>query len=281
ERGSAMFVQLTRLPEYYPTRTEVGILRAEADRIAELVPPGAALIEPGAGASVKTRILLDRLQDRLAAYVPLDISGGFLEEVAQGLRADYPALPIRPVVADFMQALPVPGDLHDAPKVVFFPGSTIGNLDRAQAQGLLRRVRDLPHVTRMILGVDLVKDAEVLVRAYDDAAGVTAAFNRNVLVRLNREAGGGFDPDSFRHEARWNAEAARIEMHLVSDRAQKVRVGHDIVSFDAGESIHTENCQKYTPERLGALVGPAGWKLGRLLTDAKDMFAVAVLERAD
>ncbi len=280
-RGSALFEQITELPEYYPTRTEVGILRAEADWIADLVPKGAALVELGAGASIKTRILLDRLKERLAAYVPLDISGAFLEEVAKGLRADYPDLPIRPVVADFMESLPVPDGLHDAPKVVFFPGSTIGNLDQVQAQGLLRRVRALPHVARMILGADLVKEAEVLVRAYDDAAGVTAAFNRNILARLNREAGGQFDPDSFTHEARWNAAAARIEMHLVSDRAQQVRLGRDVVSFAAGESIHTESCQKYTRAGLDALIRPAGWVLGALLTDSDDMFAVAVLEPGD
>ncbi|MSU89041.1 L-histidine N(alpha)-methyltransferase [Rhodobacteraceae bacterium 2CG4] len=277
-RGSALFEQITRLPEYYPTRTEIAILRAEAGRIAALVPDGAALVEPGAGASVKTRILLDRLAGRLAGYVPLDISGGFLNQVAEGLRTDYPALPIRPVVADFMAELPVPDDLRPAPKVVFFPGSTIGNLSQQQAVALLRRARALPHVARMFLGLDLVKDPDTLVAAYDDAAGVTAAFNRNLLARLNRDAGGGFDPDSFAHQARWVPDKARIEMHLVSARAQEVPLGHETICFARGESIHTENCHKYTPERLEALIRPAGWRLGPLLTDRDRQFAVAVLE---
>lgn len=277
-RGSELFEEITALPEYYPTRTEVSILRAEAGRIAGMIPRGAALVEPGAGASVKTRILLDRLAGKLAAYVPLDISGAFLEQVATGLRADYPGLPIRPGVADFMSHLPIPGDLADAPKVIFFPGSTIGNLSHPQAVGLLDRCRGLQRAIRMIVGIDLVKDPDELVAAYDDAAGVTAAFNLNLLARINAEAGGQFDLDSFAHEARWVADKQRIEMHLVSLEAQEVALGGQVIRFAAGESIHTENCQKYTEASFAALVEPSGWRLGEMLSDADNRFALAVLE---
>ncbi|WP_316013306.1 L-histidine N(alpha)-methyltransferase [Roseobacter sp. HKCCA0434] len=277
--GSALFERITELPEYYPTRTEAAILRAGTDRLAAAVPDDAALVELGSGASVKTRILLDRL-DHLAAYVPIDISATFLAQVAEGLRAAYPALPILPVTGDFMSPVTLPPRIADRPKVAFFPGSTIGNLEPADATALLARIRDWPGIARFILGVDLVKDPATLTAAYDDAAGVTAAFNLNLLHRLNREAGADFDPDGFAHEARWNADAARIEMHLVSRHAQTVRLGDTEIAFAAGESIHTENSHKYTRDSLAGLAGVAGWRIADWMTDPDDLFAVSILEPA-
>ncbi|MEQ3624226.1 MAG: L-histidine N(alpha)-methyltransferase [Celeribacter sp.] len=275
--GSALFERITELPEYYPTRTEIGILRDRLADIAMHVPDGAALIELGSGASVKTRVLLDGL-DRLAAYVPIDISAEFLAQTARGLRRDYPALTIHPVTGDFMAELSLPDALEGQPKIGFFPGSTIGNLDRDAAVALLAQARRWPEVAGFVLGADLVKAPDVLRAAYDDAQGVTAAFNRNLLHRANREAGADFDPDTFAHEARWNEAEARVEMHLVSRTEQQVRVAGRQVSFAPGETIHTENSRKYTAESLSDMAQAAGWQVAELLTDARDYFAVAVLK---
>ena len=277
--GSALFERITKLPEYYPTRTEIGILRDRLPEIAAHVPAGAALIEFGSGASVKTRVLLDGL-DQLAAYVPIDISAQFLAETADGLRRDYPALTIHPVTGDFMTELTLPPALDARPKIGFFPGSTIGNLDRDAAVALLAQARHWPDAAGFILGADLVKDADVLRAAYDDAQDVTAEFNRNLLHRANREAGADFAPDSFAHEARWNAAEARIEMHLVSRAAQRVQVAGQYIDFAEGETIHTENSRKYTAESLTDMAQAAGWRVADLLTDPQDYFAVALLKPA-
>lgn len=275
-RGSALFEEITRQPEYYPTRTEAAILKDNIGRLAAHAPEGAALVELGSGASVKTRILLDGLPG-LAAYLPVDVSAAFLGETAAGLARHYPDLPIRPIVGDFMAPLDMPAAYADHPKIAFFPGSTIGNLEPHRAQVLLSSVRAWPGVRSFIVGVDLVKDAGTLIRAYDDAAGVTAAFNLNLLRRLNREACAAFDPDRFRHEARWNAELARIEMHLVSRVDQDVPIGPRSARFKAGESIHTENSHKYTRTGFATMADMAGWRLEAFLTDADRRFAVAVL----
>lgn len=277
--GSALFERITDLPEYYPTRTELSILRREVGRIAAAVPEGAALVELGSGASTKTRVLLDALGG-LGAYVPIDVSEGFLAEVARKLDLAYPGLRVAPLAGDFLGRLALPEEVRDLPKVAFFPGSTIGNLDPEEARDLLARVRAWDGIAAFVLGVDLVKDTATLVRAYDDAAGVTAEFNRNLLRRLNREAGGTFDVESFDHAARWNARHARIEMHLVSRAAQEVSLGGTILRFDAGESIHTENSHKYRPETVARAAEETGWQVDDFLTDERDFFGVAILRPA-
>ncbi|GIT89574.1 dimethylhistidine N-methyltransferase [Jannaschia pagri] len=277
DAGSAIFEQITDLPEYYPTRTEAAILRDHAAALAALVPGGGALVELGSGASVKTRTLLDA-GSHFGAYVPIDISEGFLLDTAGDLMRRYPDLSIHPVVGDFTGPVDLPDAVAGASKVGFFPGSTIGNLDPEAAIDLLARARAWPDARHFILGADLVKEVPTLVAAYDDAAGVTAAFNRNVLHRLNREAGANFDVAAFAHEARWCDDPARIEMHLVATRAMQVTLGPEVIHFANGESIHTESCRKYTPDTLGQLAEAAGWGLAELLTDEQDRFAVAILQ---
>lgn len=278
ERGSALFEQITELPEYYPSRTERGILETRLSEIASFVPDGAVLVELGSGASVKTRLLLDGLP-QLSAYIPVDISEGFLLETAATLQSAYPALAIRPVVADFTADVELP-DLKGAPCVGFFPGSTLGNLDPANAEGLLRRLREWPRHTALVLGLDLVKAPETLEAAYDDASGVTAAFNLNLLRRLNREAGARFDLEAFRHRAIFNAEAARVEMHLESQRDQIVQIAGHEIEFAAGETIHTENSHKFTRDRVNQLAERSGWEVALWLTDPDALFTVTVLRPA-
>ena len=275
-QGSAIFEQITQLPEYYPTRTETRILKEQISALTDVLEPGTVLVELGSGASVKTRILLDAA-DKLKAYVPVDISADFLEKTAEGLRDAYPATPIRPVVGDFTQDITLPAALDAEPKTAFFPGSTIGNLPHDTAAAMLDRLRHWPSIEALILGLDLVKDTTTLIEAYDDAAGVTADFNLNLLRRMNREIGADFDLSAFRHEARWNAELSRIEMHLVSQRSQTVTVAGQPIRFAEGESIHTENSRKYTREAFAAIADRGGWEIADFLTDPGQLFAVAVL----
>ena len=277
-RGSALFEAITEVPEYYPGRTERAILEAQLPAIAAHVPDGAVLVELGSGASVKTRRLLDGLAG-LTGYVPIDISERFLMETTRMLRADYPHLDVVPVVADFMAPVTLP-DLGGRPVAGFFPGSTLGNLDPEGATALLARLRAWPDHRALVLGVDLVKAPEVLEAAYDDAGGVTAAFNLNLLARMNREIGTDFDLDGFRHKAVWNGEARRVEMHLESLRAQRVHVSGHEIEFASGETIHTENSHKFTEASLAAMALAAGWEVADLLTDADDLFAVAILTPA-
>ena len=276
DAGSALFEQITHLPEYYPTRTETAILRDNADRLAAFLPHGSALVELGSGASRKTRILLDAAPG-LGAYVPVDISEGFLRETAARLADDYPDLVVVPVVGDFTGEVTLPRPIAERGKTIFFPGSTIGNLDQLDAVNLLKRMRGWEAVDAFILGVDLVKDPATLVRAYDDAAGVTAAFNLNLLERMNREIGALFNLSAFRHEARWNAAKERIEMHLVSLRDQVVPVGRADIAFSEGESIHTENSHKYTLDRIETMAAESGWSVSQFLRDEDHLFAVVVL----
>src|SRR6201991_2617751 len=248
--GSELFEQITVLPEYYPTRTELGILRSRGDEIAKIIPKGAALVEFGAGATTKVRLLLERCE--FGAYVPVDISGDFLNAQANALRKDFPSLKVYPVAADFTAPFKLPEEIAGLPKVGFFPGSTIGNFEPHEACRFLRSARDiLGQGAQMIIGADLEKNERVLHDAYNDASGVTARFNLNMLVRMNRELGGNFDLSAFSHRAIYNRERHRIEMHLISKKAQTVRMLGTSFSFRAGETIHTENSYKYSIERFG------------------------------
>ncbi len=278
--GSELFEQITLLPEYYPTRTELGILRDRAGEIAAIIPEGAALVEFGAGATTKVRLLLE--QCAFGAYVPVDISGDFLKAQADALRKDFPALSVYPVAADFTAPFALPDAVKAMPKVGFFPGSTLGNFEPHEACAFLRSAREiLGKGARMVIGVDLEKDERVLYDAYNDAAGVTARFNLNVVVRINRELGGNFDTTAFMHRAIYNRDRHRIEMHLISKKAQTVRVLGRSFSFRAGESIHTESSYKYSLERLKALAQGSGWTPRESWTDAAGMFSVHALVASD
>jgi dimethylhistidine N-methyltransferase len=278
--GSELFEQITLLPEYYPTRTELGILRDRSSAIAAIVPDGAALVEFGAGATTKVRLLLN--QCALSAYVPVDISGDFLKAQAEALRRDFPDLDVYPVTADFTAPFALPESIGAMPKVGFFPGSTLGNFEPDEASGFLRSAREiLGQGARMVIGVDLEKDERVLYDAYNDKAGVTARFNLNVLNRINRELGGNFDTGAFIHRAVYNRDRHRIEMHLISKRAQTVGVLGRNFSFRAGESIHTESSYKYSLERFTALARGTGWTPLESWTDEDRMFSVHALVASD
>ncbi|MBX9710758.1 MAG: L-histidine N(alpha)-methyltransferase [Xanthobacteraceae bacterium] len=276
EAGSHLFEQITLLPEYYPTRTELKILRDRGTDIASIIPQGAALVEFGAGATTKVRLLLQHCA--FDAYVPVDISGAFLNGQADALRGDFPNLAVHPVVADFTTPFTLPEAVKDMPKVGFFPGSTIGNFDPDEAIAFLRSAREiLGDGATMIVGVDLEKDERVLHAAYNDAAGITAQFNENVLQRINRELGGDFNLSAFTHRAIYSDEHHRIEMHLVSLEAQKAHVCGQTFSFHSGESIHTESSYKYSVERLQALARDAGWTPQATWTDEGKLFSVHAL----
>ena len=276
EAGSELFAAVTRAPEYYPTRTEAAIFAERAAEIAAFVGPDAVLVEFGSGNSEKTRALLDACAP--TAYVPQDISGPFLESVAETLRAEYPGLPVLPVVGDFTKPVPLPELPPHRSVVGFFPGSTIGNFAPGPAAAVLRNFAEvLGPGCGLILGADLVKDAATLKAAYDDAAGVTARFNANLLARIDRELGADFDPAAFLHEARWNAAESRVEMHLVASSPQTVTVGGVRFDFAAGESIHTENSYKFTRGSLAALAAEAGFEVDTVWTDERERFAVAAL----
>jgi dimethylhistidine N-methyltransferase len=276
ETGSKLFEQITLLPEYYPTRTELRILRDHGAEIAAAIPEGAALVEFGAGATTKVRLLLK--QCAFKAYVPVDISGDFLNGQASALRADFPDLAVYPVTADFTAPFELPVEIKDMPKVGFFPGSTIGNFDPHEASAFLRSARViLGDGAMLIVGVDLEKDERVLHDAYNDAAGVTGNFNLNVLARINRELGGNFDLSGFKHRAIYNRERHRIEMHLISRKAQTARVLGHSATFRAGETIHTESSYKYSIGRFTALAHGAGWTPRASWTDPDGMFSVHAL----
>ncbi len=281
DTGSLLFERITDLPEYYPTRCEMGILNKHAADICALVPDGAALVEFGAGASKKARILL-KAAPRLAAYVPVDICGEMIEREAVDLRPDFPGLKVLPVTADFTQAFDLPQEVRGIPHVGFFPGSTIGNFEPHEAAGFLRHAgKMLGPKARLIIGVDLIKPAEVLNAAYNDAEGVTAKFNLNLLTRINRELGGTFNLDGFEHHAFYNRERHRIEMHLASLKRQKAKVAGETIEFRAGETIHTENSYKYSIEKLGALARGAGWRPLESWADENNYFVIQALEFTD
>jgi dimethylhistidine N-methyltransferase len=275
DRGSALFEAICELPEYYPTRTELGIMRAHAGDIAERVGPRASVIELGSGSSVKTRILLKHL-DQPAAYVPVDISRDHLVAAAAELARDFPAIEVLPVAADFTHPFPLPSPrIPPLRNLVYFPGSTIGNFSAPAALELLCVMhQEAGDNGALLIGVDLKKDPAVLHRAYNDSAGVTAEFNLNMLRRINREFGADFDLDAFRHRAVWDEEYGRIEMRLVSDRAQTVRIGGREIGFEPDEFIVTEHSHKYSPRQFGAMAEQAGFRVVDAWTDPKRWFSV-------
>jgi L-histidine Nalpha-methyltransferase len=276
-RGSALFERITQLPEYYCTRAEVALLLQHGGEMASRLGPDRVLIELGSGSSRKTRLLLDRLV-RPIAYVPIDISVSALEASARALRTRYPALDIRPLVADYTQGFQLPRGLAAAPVSVFFPGSTIGNFEPAGAVEFLSRLRGLfGPGQRWLIGVDTPKERGVLERAYDDAEGVTAAFNRNILVVLNRVFAADFQPDRFAHCAQWKPHEGRVEMQLRSLCAQQVRVGPASIQLAAGEPIVTEHCYKYTPHAFRQLAAQAGLEVERVWVEERERFSVHLL----
>ncbi len=274
ERGSELFDRICELPEYYPTRTETAILRDNADAIAAAIGPGVELIEPGSGSGEKARLLLEAL-DAPAAYVPVEISREHLVQSAAALNTEFPDIEVLPVCADFSRPFEVPEPTRPTRRrVIFFPGSTIGNFETEDARELLANFRAVVGPEgALLVGVDLRKDPAVLERAYDDAAGVTAEFNRNLLVRLNRYLGADFDVATFDHRAVWNDAASRIEMHLVSRVEQRVTVCGEAIAFAAGESIHTESSNKYSLERFAELAGEAGLEVREVWTDPERLFS--------
>ncbi|THD62606.1 ergothioneine biosynthesis protein EgtB [Phenylobacterium sp.] len=275
--GSRLFEAITELAEYYPTRTEVGLLRQIAPEIAKIISPGAVLVEFGSGASTKTRLLLDAAP-QIAVYAPIDISRAALDEAAAAIRRDYPKLTVAPLLDDFTRALSLPAAAQGRPVTGFFPGSTIGNFTPEEAQAFLAGARGLlGGGSRFLVGIDVVKNPAVLIAAYDDALGVTAAFNKNLLGRINRELGADFDLNAFAHRAIWNAAESRIEMHLESLKDQRVRVAGSAFAFARGETIHTENSAKFTIERFAALAQKAGWTLEANWLSEGPAFAVVSL----
>jgi L-histidine N-alpha-methyltransferase len=274
ERGSELFEQITLLPEYYPTRVETAILRSNAAEMAGFIGKGATIIEYGAGAGVKTEILIAAL-DAPRFYLPVDISGDFLDHAVISMRHRFPHIGIRPIVADFTENFEIPDAIPLKGRSAFFPGSTIGNLDHAETVSFLRRVRR--HVGpkgTAVVGADLTKDIRILLAAYDDRQGVTAAFNLNLLARINRELDGDFKLERFAHEARWNKTNSGVEMHLVSLEAQTVRVDGRSFHFAAGETTHTETSRKYSIRTLSAIVESAGWYIDDMWTDPQQSFGV-------
>ncbi|MEA2953242.1 MAG: hypothetical protein QOJ96_2762 [Alphaproteobacteria bacterium] len=279
--GSQLFERITELPEYYLTRTEVGILKNNASAITDTIRPGSALIEFGSGSSRKTRILL-RAATSVAAYVPVDICGEMLDEEATRLRGEFPQLAVSPVVADFTQPFDLPAAASGVPRAGFFPGSTIGNFEPHEAAAFLRHAgRILGRDAILIVGIDLVKDPDIINAAYNDSAGITKKFNLNLLIRMNRELGADFHLDSFEHHAFYNRERHRIEMHLASSKRQKVKVRGETIDFRAGETIHTENSYKYTVDSFGALARGTGWTPVSVWTDADRYFSVQALTLQD
>lgn len=276
--GSDLFEAITTLPEYYPTRTETALLRAYAANIVSNLGPRASLIEFGSGSATKTEALLAARPD-LGAYVAIDISRAALAGAEARLKKRFPALPIHSIHGDFTESWRLPEALGHGARMGFFPGSTIGNFLRHEAISFLARAgKPLGPGSQFLIGVDLVKSVDILVPAYADAAGVTAQFNLNLLTRINRELDGTFALDGFAHEARWNAELSRIEMHLVSQRDQTARAAGRAFRFANRETIHTENSHKYTVSGFQALARTAGWVPISAITDAANLFSLHLLE---
>ncbi len=276
EAGCALFGEITRLPEYYLTRTERLILETLAPALDGLVPRRAALVEYGASNEAKAELLFAACD--IAAYVPIDIAADALASLSARLAGKHPALTVHPIVADFLAPIALPREIASMPRLGFFPGSTIGNLDPRAAVAFLTRARaTLGEDATFLVGVDLEKSPNLLLAAYDDVAGVTAAFNRNILARLNREAGADFALAAFAHRAVWNPAEHRIEMHLESLADQIVHIAGARIPFRRGETIHTENSYKFTEPRLTALAMRAGWRVERIWTDRRKFFAIAAL----
>ncbi len=276
-RGSQLFEEITVLPEYYPTRTEVSILTEHCGEIAQAVGCGRVVVEFGAGSATKTPLLLDRID--AAGYVPIDISGDFLRESCAPLIARYPALPIHPVEADFNAPAKIPQALAGRDRLGFFPGSTIGNMEPAAAIDLLRTMREtLGNGSMLLIGMDRIKAESTLTAAYDDAMGVTAAFNLNLAHRINRELDGTIPADALRHRAVWNDERARIEMHLEALQDISFTVDGYRFAMASGETIHTENSHKYDERGATTLLLGGGWEPRRIWKDKEDRFMVILAD---
>jgi len=279
-RGAELFEQICTLDEYYPYRSELALLDRHLPAIAQAIGSAARVIEPGSGAGKKTRMLLSAL-DRPASYVPIDVSAEQLAATARELAAELPGLEIAPIAADYTQPLelppPAPGTGRTA---VFFPGSTIGNFEPDEARRFLVRMAELAGPgAALVLGADSNTDPDELLRAYDDAQGVTAAFDLNVLAHLNRSHAATFDLTAFLHRAVWNAQRSRIEMHLVSRRRQVVQVAGEAIALDRGEAIVTEHCYKHRPEVLAALLDAAGWRVSQVFADLHGRMRLWLAER--
>lgn len=280
ELGSQLFDQITRLPEYYPTRTETALFEQHSTDIARHFAGEVTLIEYGSGSSRKIRALLEGMKP--AAYVPLDISGEYLETSAKTLQADYDWLDIYAVCADYSQPIELPAEIPRNQPMAFFPGSSIGNFTPPAAAEFLRRVRSLVgNDGKLLVGIDRKKPKAILEAAYNDAEGVTAAFNLNVLAHLNRELDGNFDANNFVHRAIYSEDIGSIQMFLESTRAQTVQLAGSTINFAAGEHIHTENSYKYHPEEFVQLAASAGWVEEMHMTDADDHFSVFLLAAAN
>jgi len=275
--GSELFEEITQLPEYYPTRAETDILNTRGGEFAQLIGPGRAVVEFGSGSSVKTPLLLSAITP--AAYVPLDISGDFLRASSAELAAKFPDLPVYPVEADFMRKVVLPDTVSDMPKLGFFPGSTIGNMVARTAVDLLRTMREtLGDGSKLLIGMDLIKDPDVLIAAYDDAAGVTAEFNYNLVRRINRELDADIPVEALQHEARWNDEFSRIEMHLVAQRDISFSVLGQPFALAEGESLHTENSHKFSRRTGNALLLAGGWTPTHRWLDSDGRFSLVAAD---
>ena len=275
--GAKLFEAITLVDDYYPTRTERELIEASAAEIANALGDAVVLVEPGSGDGQKARLLLDALGPRAAAYVPIDIAADQLAAVAADTAARYPGLAVEPVAADFTGPLRLPRVADAGNVAIFFPGSTIGNMEPAEAAAFLARIRTGTGAGTLVIGVDLEKDRAILERAYDDPADVTAAFDKNLLQRINRELDGTFDLSRFRHAARYDERLKRVEMHLVSLVEQTVFVAGEPIAFAAGETIHTESSYKYSVEAFAALAARAGWRPSRTFVDARRLFALHLM----
>lgn len=283
EAGCRLFYEITKLPEYYLTRTEFGLLETTAPAVASLMPAGTTLVEYGASDETKAEMLLRQTTrsggDIFSTYIPIDVAAPELRAMRERMAGRHRGLTVLPVAADFMRPVALPGGRDETAVMGFFPGSTIGNLEPGPAVAFLRRARTtLGLGARFLLGFDTCRDPARLIPAYDDPAGVTARFNRNLLVRLNREAGADFNPRDFAHRAVWNPVESRIEMHLVSRDTRTVMVAGEPVRFARNETIHTENSYKYAPERMRAMIEAAGWSAAKTWSDSKGLFALWLLE---
>lgn len=280
ERGSALFEDITGLPEYYPTRAETAILEARGPEFAAHTGPGRAVVEFGSGSSAKTPILLRAIQP--SVYVPIDISGEFLRDAAATLSAQFPGLPVIPVEADFTGPVPLPNEALGHPMLGFFPGSTIGNLVPATAVDLLRSMREtLGDGAQLLIGMDRIKDATTLIAAYDDAAGTTAAFNLNLVTRINRELDGTIPEHALAHRALWNDALSRIEMHLVALHGFTFEVAGQSFAMREGETIHTENSHKYGRRSAAMLLLAGGWTPRAQWTDEEHRFLVILADASE
>ncbi len=281
EAGSRLFENICELDEYYPTRTELSIMQRHAQEMSDAIGPDHVVLELGSGSSLKTQLLLKAMQ-RPAAYVPFDISQSALNEAVARLEQDFPSLNIAPVCGDFMSEIQLPSKLAEYRGVVtYFPGSTIGNLNHKNAVALLERIRRVNAESDLLIGIDLEKDRQILLDAYNDSEGVTAAFNLNLIKRINNELNADFDLNQFQHRAIYNEQAHRIEMQLVSQVQQRVTIGGQVIEFEANETICTEHSHKYTIERFEELAAEAGFKVANSWVDEKDWFAILLLTPAD